>query len=93
MFLPASKSPPLDIVKEFLNQHGHKDGGCVRTNQGGELARNLAFQDMLLWDFHYTLEPTGADSPSQNGAVEIYNNEFGVCTRTLLYGSGLPAKF
>ncbi len=48
---------------------------------------------MLLRDFHYTLEPTGADSPSQNGAVEIYNDKFAVQTRTLLYGSGLPAKF
>ncbi len=93
VFLTASKSPPLNIVKEFLTQHGHEDGGCVRTDQGGKLARSSAFQDMLLQDFHYTLEPTGADSPSQNGAVEIYNNKFGVRTRTLLYGSGLPAKF
>ena len=93
VFLTASKSPPLNIVKEFLTQHGHKDGGCVRTDQGGELARSSAFQDMLLRDFYYTLEPTGANSPSQNGAVEIYNDKFGVCTRTLLYVSGLPAKF
>ena len=48
---------------------------------------------MLLRDFHYTLEPTGANSPSQNGAVIIYNDKFVVPTRTLLYGSGLPAKF
>jgi hypothetical protein len=61
--------------------------------QGGELARSSAFQDTLLWDFHYTLEPTGVDSPSQNGAVEVYNDKFAVRTRTLLYGSGLPAKF
>ena len=93
MFLTASKSPPIDIIKEFFQQHGHKDGGCVRTDQGGELARSSDFQDMLLRDYHYTLEPTGADSPSQNGAVEIYNDKFAVRTRTLLYGSGLPAKF
>ena len=48
---------------------------------------------MLLPDFHYTLEPTGADSPSQNGAVEIYNDKFAVRTRNLLNSSGLPAKF
>jgi hypothetical protein len=93
VFLTATKSPPIDIIKEFLTQHGHEDGGCIRTDQGGELARSSAFQDMLLRDFHYTLEPTGADSPSQNGAVEIYNDKFAVRTRTLLYGSGLPAKF
>jgi len=93
VFLTNSKSPPIDIVKEFLTQHGHKDGGCIRTDQGGKLARSTAFQDMLLRDYHYTLEPTGADSPSQNGAVEIYNDKFAVRTRTLLYSSGLPARF
>jgi hypothetical protein len=93
VFLTDTKSPPIDIVKAFLTQHGHKDGGCIRTDQGGDLARSSAFQDMLLREYHYTLEPTGADSPSQNGAVEIYNDKFAVRTRTLLYGSGLPAKF
>jgi len=93
VFLTNSKSPPIDILQEFLRQHGHEEGGCIRTDQGGELARSAAFQDTLLCDFHYTLEPTGADSPSQNGAVEIYNDKFAVRTRTLLYGSGLPAKF
>jgi hypothetical protein len=39
------------------------------------------------------LEPTGADSPLQNSAVEIYNDNFGICTRSLLYGSGFPAKY
>ena len=58
-----------------------------------QLARSSAFQDTLLQDFHYTLEPTGTDSSSQNGSVEVYNNKFAVRTRTLLYGSGLPAKF
>ena len=93
MFLTASKSPPIDIVKEFLTQHGHEDGGCIQTDQGGKLAWSSVFQDMLLRDFHYTLEPTGTDSPSQNGDMEIYNDNFAIRTRTLLYGSGLPAKF
>jgi hypothetical protein len=48
---------------------------------------------MFLREFHYTLKPTGADSPSQNGAVEIYNDKLAVHTGTLLYGSGFPAKF
>ncbi len=93
VFLTKSKSPPIDIINEFLTQHSCDDGGYTRTDQGGELARSLAFQDMLLRDFHYTLEPTGTDSPSQNGGVEVYNNKFAVCTRTLIYGSDLPAKF
>jgi hypothetical protein len=48
---------------------------------------------MLLRDFHYTLELTGVDSPSQTGAVGVYYDKFAVCTRNLLYGSSLPAKF
>ncbi len=93
VFLTMSKDPPLDIVAELMKQHGHKDGGCVQTDQGGELACSQAFQDMLLREHHYTLKPTSSNSPSQNSAVEIYNNKFGVKTRTLLYGSGLPAKY
>ena len=93
VFLTSSKDPPIDLVTTFLQLHGHPDGGCVRTDQGGELARSEAFRTMLLKVHRYTLEPTGSDSPSQNGAVEIYNDKFGIRTRTLLYGSGLPAKY
>jgi hypothetical protein len=39
------------------------------------------------------MEPTGADSPSQNGAVKIYNDKLAIRARTLLYGLGLPAKY
>ena len=42
---------------------------------------------------NYVLEPMGADSPSQNGSVKIYNNKLPVCARTLLYSSRLPAKY
>ncbi len=35
----------------------------------------------------------GADSPSQNGGAEIYNNTLAVKVRTSLYNSMLPAKF
>jgi hypothetical protein len=41
----------------------------------------------------YVLEPTGADSLSQNGAVEIYNNKLAIRARTFLYGLGLAAKY
>jgi hypothetical protein len=72
VFPTSSKDPPLDLVSTFLRVHGHINGGSIRTDQGGELARSHAFQDMLLRDHSYILEPTGSDSPSQNGAVEIY---------------------
>jgi hypothetical protein len=48
---------------------------------------------MLQHKFHYVVEPTGSDCPSQNGAAEINNDKLTVKVRTLLYGSGLPAKF
>jgi hypothetical protein len=66
--------------------------GLIRTNQGGELAQSKAFRDTMLQDFGYVVEPTGADSPSQNGGAKIYNNTLAVKVCTLLYGSGLPAS-
>jgi hypothetical protein len=93
VFLTKSEDPPLDIVWAFLCLHSHSDGGCIRTDQGGELASSFAFGDLVLKEFGYTLEPMGADSPSQNGAVEIYNDKLGIRTRSLLYGSGLPSKY
>jgi hypothetical protein len=93
VFLTKSKDPPIDIVRAFLTLHGHSDGGCICTDQGGELASSGAFRDLLMREFSYSLEPTGADSPSQNGAVEIYNDKLGIRTRALLYGAGLRVKY
>ncbi len=38
VFLTKSKDSSIDIVLAFLRQHGLEDGGCIRTDQGGELA-------------------------------------------------------
>ena len=92
VFLTMNKDPPLAILRAFMPRFGLPTG-LVRTDQGGELARCQEFRNMMLHDFGYVVEPTGADSPSQNGGVEIYNNTLTVKVRTLLYGSGLPAKF
>ena len=93
VFLTKTKEPPMDIISAFLARHGHTNGGCIRTDQGGELARSSQLLDMVLRKYNYVMEPTGADSPSQNGAIEIYNNKLAIRARTLLYGSGLPAKY
>jgi hypothetical protein len=93
VFLTTSKEPPLDIIDAFLSRFGHKHGGSIRTDQGGKLARLLGLSDAVLRTHRYVMEPTGADSPLQNGAVEIYNDKLAVRARTLLYGAGLPAKF
>jgi len=93
VLLTKSKEPPMDIIDTFLTRFGHRNGGSVRSDQGGELARSFAYSDLLLRKHKYVVEPTGADSPSQNGAVEIYNAKLAVRTCTLLFGSGLPAKY
>jgi len=93
VFLTDGKSPPVSIVDSFLTRFGHADGGSIRTDQGGELARSSMFTAMITDKFNYTIEPTGSDSPSQNGAVETYNDKLAIRVRTLLYGSGLPAEY
>jgi hypothetical protein len=91
-FLTKSKDPPLDILRVFMAKFG-SGMGVVQTDQGGELAQSASFREMMLKDFGYVVKPTGADSPSQNGGAEIYNNTLAVKVLTLLYGAGLPAKF
>ena len=93
MFITKSKEPTLDIIDTFLDRFGHRNGGSIRSDQGGELARSFAYSDLLLQKHKYIVEPTGTDSQSQNGAVEIYNAKLAVRTRTLLFGSGLPTKY
>jgi hypothetical protein len=60
--------------------------GLIQTDQGNKLARSRAFQEMTLKNFGCVVKPTGADSPSQNGGAEIYNNTLAVKIRMLLYG-------
>lgn len=48
---------------------------------------------MALNKYHYVVEPTGADSPSQNGQAERYNESIATTTRTLLYGADLTARY
>jgi hypothetical protein len=67
--------------------------GVIQMDQGGELAQSASFQEIMLIDFDCMVESTGADSPSQNGSTEIYNNALAVKVRTLLCGAGLFAKF
>ncbi len=95
IFLTRSKSPPLDIVRLFLQTFGcdWNVGGFIRCNQGGELARSQALVDMALTEFGYKVEPTGANSLSQNGQAEKCNNTFAITTCALLYGVALEPKY
>jgi hypothetical protein len=93
VFLRKSKEPPTDLVSHFLHMYGRKSGGVIRCDQGGELARSHDFRSRMLENHLYVVEPTGADSPSQNGGTEKWNDTLAVTTRALLYGASLPAKY
>ena len=61
--------------------------------KGGKLANCKEFVTTIQRDHHYSVGLTGADSPSQNGGVEQYNNTMAVSVRVLLYGASLPADY
>jgi hypothetical protein len=93
VFLTRLKDPPLDIISFFLKKFGHAEGGSICTDQGSELAGLSDLADMILCKHSYVFKPTGADSPSQNGRAETYNDKLAVQARTFLHGAGLPAKY
>ncbi len=81
-FLTKSKEPPLAILWAFMLKY-RTGNGLIRTDQACELAGSKAFCNTMLQDYGYVVEPTGADSPSQNGGAEIYNNTLAVKVCTL----------
>ena len=93
IFLRKSKEPLIELVSHFLQMYGQRSGGVIRCDQGGELARSSAFRETMMEKHLYVVEPTGADSPSQNGGAEKWNDTLAVTTRALLYGASLPAKY
>jgi hypothetical protein len=93
IFLTKTKDPPIELTRLFLKQFGNQDGGVIRCDQGGELAKSTEWRTATLKEFQYKVEPTGADSPSQNGQVERYNQTVATIVCTLLYGSNLPANY
>ena len=93
VFLCESKEPLIDYASNFLTAFGLKSGGTIRCDQGGELARSKEFRTVMMKRHSYAVEPTGADSPSQNGGAERMNGTLGVMVRSLLYGADLQAEF
>jgi hypothetical protein len=49
--LLSQRTPPLDIIDAFFKLHGHPEGGCVQTDQGGELASSAKFGDLILQEY------------------------------------------
>ena len=93
VFLCKSKDPPINEMSGFLRICARKEGGYIRCNQGGELANSEDFFTTMQRDHQYRVEPTGADSPSQNGGVERYNDIMAVSVCALLYGASLSVEY
>ena len=70
IFLCMSKEPPVKEMSAFLSTFGLQEGGVIRCDQGGELARSNEFHTCMLKDYKYKVEPTGADLPLQNFGVK-----------------------
>jgi hypothetical protein len=94
VFLTKSKSPPLNILRKFLTEHGPTDlkHRIIRTDRGGELWGSQAFQDVVK-DFDYILEPTARDAPFQNGMAERPNQTLANMVRCLLFSAGLGPEY
>ena len=93
VLLMKSKEPPIEDVTAFLETFGLESGGLIRCDQGGELANSHEFMREMMRRHRYVVEPTGADSPSQNGGAERMNDTLAVSVRALLYGAALKPKF
>jgi hypothetical protein len=81
------------LICDFLTLHGSTQGDIIWTDLGEELAWSATFQLEVFRHHQYVVEPTGADSPSQNAGAERWNQTLAITTLLLLYGSGLPARY
>lgn len=70
VFLCVLKDPPIKEMSRFLKIYGLETGGVIRCNQGGELARSAKFITEMEERHGYVVEPTGSDTPTQNGGAE-----------------------
>ena len=65
----------------------------IQCNQGGELAKRKVVHQTALDTNSYIVELASADSPSQNGVAETWNDTLAITVCTILYGSVLPANY
>jgi len=94
VMLSKTKDPPLSFVTDFLMTHGNKKCPIirVRTDQGGELWKSAAFQEVIQKS-RSILEPTGSGDPAQNGKAEAPNKTFARMIRGMLFNAGLGSEF
>jgi hypothetical protein len=90
VFPTKQKTPPLDVIETFLNQHGNKTATrkTISLDQGGNLYESHKFKE-IMFKHNYNLEPTGAGAPFQNGMVERINQTLGNMMCCLLHSANL----
>ena len=93
LFLTASKTPPITIAQKVLNKfkcsNKHR---TIRTDQGKELGKSQAFQDMVVKE-GFTLELTGADASAQNEIAESPNKYLANMMRCLLHAANIGPEY
>ena len=93
IFLTSSKVPPIEAARMVLEKFkSDNPNRTVRVDQGGELGKSEAFQDMV-GKANFTLETTGSEASAQNGMAERPNRTFGHMMRCLLHNAELGPEF
>lgn len=94
VFLTKSKSPPIQFCQQFLQQNKCRFSTrkIIRSDQGGELYRSTAFQEMTNQE-GFILQPTATDASFQNGLAERPNRTLAETMRCLLHNAGLGPQY
>ena len=93
VFPTKSKSPPFDIIDQFLTQYKRSSGmRRVRTDLGKELARSKLVRATIA-KHGYILEQTAPNSSFQNSKVERPHRTLGNMMRSMLKGANLDKSF
>lgn len=95
LVLTKTKHPPLKELRKVLERHSilTKSLNCtIRANQGGELGKSHAFQE-LVEECGCTYETTGSSSSKQNGMTERPNQDLKRMTRCLLHAANFSSAY
>ena len=88
-----TKAPPLQYFHRWLSAFAPNcPGKFVRTDQGGELGKCHAVQELFA-RHGYDMQLTGADASHQNGLAERPHQAIGNTIRAMLEGASLPAIY
>ena len=92
-FPTKSKSPPFEIIDQFLIQYKRSSGmRRIRTDLGKELAGSKLVRATIA-KHGYTLEPTAPNSSFQNSKDERPHRTLGNMMKSMLKGANLDKRF